>query len=133
MEKREYSRKLLDPIHVTDIQVPDRFIILAHYGTILNASATGLLIEIQRHDLSPELQHNELTLDALHGDEMMMKIVEMSLDIDGKIVRTNETAHGSYEIAIDFAANAPAYWRECFAELLPQRGEFSHIQHAHLN
>jgi hypothetical protein len=133
MEKREYSRKLLDPIHVTDIQLIDRFMILTRYGTILNASATGLLIEIQRHDLSPELQDNELTLDDLHGDEVMMKIVEMSLDIDGTIVRAHETVRGSYEIAIDFTANAPAYWRECFAELLPQRGEFSHIQHAHLN
>ncbi len=63
----------------------------------------------------------------------MMKVDEMNLEIDGKFVRANETAHGTYEIAIDFAANAPAYWRECFAELLPQRGEFSHAQHTHLN
>lgn len=133
MEKREYNRKLLDPIHVTDIQVIDRFMTLARYGTVLNASATGLLIEVQRNDLSPEFQHNELTLDAVQGDDVMMKVVEMSLGIDGKIVRTHETAQGNYEIAIDFAANAPAYWRECFAELLPQRGELSHIQHAHLN
>lgn len=133
MEKREYNRKLLDPIHVTDIQVIDRFMTLARYGTVLNASATGLLIEVQRHDLHPEFQQNELTLDAIQGDDVMMKVVEMSLEIDGKIIRTHETAQGSYEIAIDFAANAPAYWRECFAELLPQRGEFSRIQHAHLN
>ncbi len=63
----------------------------------------------------------------------MMKVVEMSLEIDGKIVRSDETAPGRYEIAIDFAANAPAYWRECFAELLPERGELSRHTHAHLN
>ncbi len=133
MEKREYTRKLLDPIHVTDIQAVDRFMVLARYGTLLNASASGVLIEIQPNDLSPELLHNELTLDAITGDDIMMKVVEMSLEIDGKIVRAQETACGSYEIAIDFAANAPAYWHECFAELLPHRGEFSHVQHAHLN
>ncbi len=133
MEKREYNRKLLDPIHVTDIQVIDRFMTLARYGTVLNASATGLLIEVQRNDLSPELQCNELTFDTLRGEDVMMKVVEMSLEIDGKLVRAEETEQGAYEIAIDFAANAPAYWRECFAELLPQRGEFSHAQHAHLN
>lgn len=133
MEKREHARKLLDPIHVTDIQAIDRFMVLARYGTLLNASASGLLIEIQPRDLSPEVLHDELTLDDIVGDDVVMKVVEMSLEIDGKIVRAQKTAHGRYEIAIDFAANAPAYWRECFAELLPNRGEFSHIQHAHLN
>jgi hypothetical protein len=133
MEKRDYNRKLLEPVHVTDIQAVDRLMILARYGTVLNASATGLLIEIQRNDLGPALQHRVLTLDAIQGDEVMMQVVEMRLDIDGTIVRAHETAQGSYEIAIDFAASAPAYWRECFAELLPQRGEFSRMQRAHLN
>ncbi len=41
MENREYSRKCLDPIHITDMQVIDRFMTLACYGTVLNASATG--------------------------------------------------------------------------------------------
>ena len=133
MERREYSRKLLDPIHVEDIQASDQLIILARYGTVINASATGLLIEIQRHDLSPEFLHQALPLGAILGGEVIMKVVEMSLDIDGTIVRAHETAQGNFEIAIDFAANAPSYWRECFAELLPHRGEVSHIQHAHLN
>ncbi len=133
MEKREYTRKLLDPVHVTDIQAIDRFTVLARYGTLVNASASGLLIEVQPNDLGPELLHNELTFDDILGDDVVMKIVEMSLEIDGKIMRAQQTPQGSYEIAIDFAANAPAYWRECFADLLPNRGEFSHIQHAHLN
>ena len=133
MENREHARKLLDPVHVTDIQAIDRFLVLARYGTLLNASASGLLIDIQPNDLSPELLHNELTLDDIIGDDIVMKVVEMSLEIDGKIVRAQKTTQDSYEIAIDFAANAPAYWRECFAELLPIRGEFSHLQHAHLN
>lgn len=135
MENREYSRKLLDPIHVADIQVIDRFMILARYGTVLNASATGLLIEVQRNDLSPEFQNHELTLDTIQGEEVMMKVVEMNLEIDGVIVRAHETSQGNCEIAIDFAANAPDYWRECFADLLPERGELSHTHSppAHLN
>ncbi len=94
MEKREYTRKLLDPVHVTDIQAIDRFTVLARYGTVLNASATGLLIAVQRNDLGPELQQNELSLDAIQGDDVMMKVVEMSLEIDGKIVRAQETNQG---------------------------------------
>ena len=133
MERRPYSRKLLDPIHVEDIQVIDRLMPLGRYGAVLNASASGLLIEIQRCDLNPELLHGELSLNSMCGDDVMMKVVEMSLEIDGTIVRAEETAQGNYEIAIDFAAKAPAYWRECFAEFLPHRGEIDSMQRAHLS
>lgn len=133
MEKREYNRKLLDPIHVTNVQAIDRLMILAGYGTVLNASATGLLIEVQRCDVGPELQEHTLTLETVKGEDVTMEVVEMSLHIEGTIIRTHETARGSYEIAIDFAASAPAYWRECFAELLPQRGEFNQMERAPLN
>jgi hypothetical protein len=133
MEKRAYNRKLLDPIHVTDMQIADRSMILARGGTVLNASATGLLIEIQPHDLGPEFQNQALTFDAIRGEEITMKVAEMSLEIEGSFVRSHQTAQGSYEIAIDFAANAPAYWRESFAELLPQQGECHRIEHAHFN
>jgi hypothetical protein len=133
MERRTYDRKLLDPIHVEDIQVIDHLAPLARCGVVLNASASGLLIEIQRCDLNPEFLYGESSLDSVCGDNVMMKVVEMSLEIDGTIVRAKETAQGAYEIAIDFAANAPAYWRECFAEFLPKRGEIDAMQRAHLN
>ena len=133
MERRTYDRKLLDPIHVEDIQILDHAAPLARCGVVLNASASGLLIEVQRCDLSPEFLHGESSLDSVCGNDVMMKVVEMSLDIDGTIVRAKETAQGVYEIAIDFAANAPAYWRECFAEFLPERGEIDAMQRTHLN
>ena len=133
MERRAYSRKLLDPIHVEDIQVVDPLTPLGRYGVVLNASASGLLIEIQRCDLNPEFLHGERSLDSIRGEDVMMKVVEMSLDIDGTIVRAKATAQGAYEIAIDFAANAPAYWRECFAEFLPNRGEIDHLQRPHIS
>jgi hypothetical protein len=52
-----------------------------------------------------------------------MQIVEMALEIDGKIVRAQQATATYCEIAIDFTDNAPKYWRECLAELLPGLGE----------
>ena len=53
----------------------------------------------------------------------MMKIVEMDLEIDGQIVRVHHAEQERLEIAVDFAENAPAYWRQCLADLLPSLGE----------
>ena len=123
MTRRQYPRKLLDPIHVVDVKVVDRLTSLARYGTLRNASATGLLIEVSHSDLSPELVQQTLPLEDLVGEMVMMKIVEMDLEIDGRIVRTRCAEQGGVEIAVDFTDNAPAYWRECLADLLPGPGE----------
>jgi hypothetical protein len=123
MDRRAYPRKLLDPIHVTDIKTVDRLMSLAHYGTILNASATGLLIRVSHSDLSPELLRHTRALASVEGTTIMMKIVEMDLEIDGRIVRTRHVEQGFVDMVIDFTDNAPTYWRECLAELLPSLGE----------
>ena len=52
MELRKNGRKLLDPIHVIDIRLLDANIILARYGTILNTSTAGLLIEVCPGDVN---------------------------------------------------------------------------------
>jgi hypothetical protein len=123
MQRRRYTRKLLEPIHVTDMQTVDERRSLARYGTLRNASASGLLIEVSRRDLSPEMRRHPLPLDTIAGKHIMMTIVEMNLQIDGRIVRTHHAAPGVVEIAVDFTDHAPPYWRECLAELLPAPGE----------
>ncbi len=123
METRQDIRKLLDPIHVSDIKTLNRLVPLAHYGTILNASSTGLLIEVSHGDLAHEIFRRDLPLDTIEGETVMMKIVEMDLEIDGQIVRVHHAEQERLEIAVDFAENAPAYWRQCLADLLPSLGE----------
>ena len=123
MEQREYDRKVLTPIHVTDIHAADRCVCLAHHGTIVNASATGLLIHVSPQNLHPEMLQHDLPLESVEGDYVTMKIVEMELEIDGTIMRARRVEQGLCELAVDFSDNAPAYWRECLAELLPGLGE----------
>lgn len=119
VERRESHRKLLAPIHVADIQAADRCVCLAHYGTIVNASATGLLIHVNSQNLNPEMLRHNLPFESVEGDYVTMKIVEMELAIDGTVMRARHLDQGLCELAIDFSDNAPAYWRECLAELLP--------------
>ena len=119
MNKRQFPRKLLSPIHIAEMKVVDRLSVLAHSGTILNASATGLLIRVHHRALHPELARNNGALAALQGEYVVMHIVEMALDIEGTIVRTQRAAPEWMDIGIDLTESAPAYWRECLAELLP--------------
>jgi hypothetical protein len=123
VEQREYDRKFLAPLHVADIQAADRCVYLAHHGTIVNASATGLLIHVNPQNLYPQMLHHHLPLESIEGDYVTMTIVEMELKIDGIVIRASHLDQGLCELAIDFSENAPAYWRECLAELLPGIGE----------
>ena len=110
-----------------DMHAVDQQLLLAHHGTLLNASATGLLIRITPQELNPELLENDRSLRFLRGEYVTMKIVEMELEIDGTIVRMRREQQDGYELAIDFTDNAPVYWRECLAELLPGLGEHDQI------
>ena len=122
VERREHERKILDPIHVKDIYGLDRMVSLARLGTLINASATGLLVKVRREDLSPEFFQHHLTPEVIEGETVGMTIVEMDLDIDGRVIRAYYTDEGC-EIAMDFRNNAPAYWREALVDLLPAEGE----------
>ena len=126
MERRGRTRKELDPIHVADLYGLDRMMSLARYGTLINASSTGLLVQVRREDLSPEFFEQRLTPEVIEGETLAMTIVEMDLDIDGIIVRAYYTDEGC-ELGVDFRENAPAYWRESLADLLPEVGEMDHI------
>lgn len=128
MDRRKYSRKLLGPIHVTNIESADGSMFLAHEGKIINASATGMLIEVSCDDLSPELKLHKLLLETIEGEMVVMKIAEMDLDIDARVVRTRSVGSNHFEIAVDFAENAPTYWRECLVELLPNPGEIQPVE-----
>jgi hypothetical protein len=123
MDRRQSPRKPLDPIHIAEMKTTDQLTILVRSGTLVNASATGLLIRVDRDALNPEIFQHGVPLTTIEGEHVMMQIVEMALEIDGKIVRAHQAAPAWCEIAIDFTDDAPQYWRECLAELLPSLGE----------
>src|SRR5215813_2481845 len=125
MNRRQYPRKALDPMHVAAIMVGERPTLLASAGTLLNASATGLLIRVSCRALNPALVESNGTLVVPQDTLMRMHIVEMALDIDGEMVRMDQTGPEWWDIAMDFTASAPAYWRECLADLLPSVGEMT--------
>jgi hypothetical protein len=127
VERRKSPRKLLDPIHVADIETTEQPMIIADHGTLLNASASGFLIHINRRDLNPDLRKPNQSLASIEGKEVIMKIVEMELKIDARVVRARAIDKTFCEIAVDFSDMASDYWRECLAELLPNVGEMGQV------
>jgi hypothetical protein len=125
MNRRQYARKALDPMHVAEITVGERPTVLASAGTLLNASATGLLIRVSCRALNPAMVQSKGALAVPKGTLIMMHMVAMAQDIDGAIVRIDQTGPEWWDIAMDFTASAPAYWRECLADLLPSVGEMT--------
>jgi hypothetical protein len=127
MNHRKYMRKPLFPIHVAEIKAVDRSLVLADHGTILNASATGLLIRVNRSDLNPKILQQNQPLNILAGEQVMLRIVEMDLEIGGRIARTQQAEEELFDIALDLTDNAPAYWRKCLVDLLPSSDEIAPV------
>lgn len=95
---------------------------LSKYGEIIEASATGILIKMNRTDfLNKELRSN-LSIDHLIGKKVFFNIHEMNLEISGKIARTKYLGKDKgYIIAVDYSSDSPEYWRECLMDLLPTK------------
>jgi hypothetical protein len=121
--ERLAERKLLGPIHFANLTALDQFALLARTGTIVDASSSGFLLRVPRTQLVPKVLKSNLTIDCLVGERVMLQISEMNLEIDGTVTRTKLMGKGVFEIAIDFSEDAPAYWRECLLDLLPNVGE----------
>lgn len=94
---------------------------LAKYAEIVEASATGILMKIDRKDfLNKELRSN-LNIDQLVGKEVFFNIHEMDLEISGKIARTKFLGKTGFLVAIDYSSDSPEYWRECLMDFLPTK------------
>ncbi len=96
---------------------------IARNCEILDASASGLLLLIKRKDLIPQTLRSNLTLDSLIGDRIFLRIEDMNLEISGKITRTKFLGKAGFHVAIDYTDDAPEYWHQCLADLLPSPGE----------
>ena len=124
-DKRVAPRKNTEFIQVNDLTHVDNYNVIARFGQIINASASGFLLEIMRSDIVPQELRSTLSLDAILGQQVVLYLPQMNLDLDGKICRANHTGKGKFVIAIEFSAEVPEYWRECLIELLPAQGELA--------
>ncbi len=121
--KRNSPRKQTHPIHVSHMTSLDNFTKIAKDGSIVEASITGLLMQVRRQDLLPSHLRANLTIDCLVGDDIFLRLEDMNLEISGKIVRTQFLGKTGFLIAIDYSEDSPEYWRECLMDLLPRPGE----------
>jgi hypothetical protein len=122
-KQRSSPRKELSPVKVSYISALSDFSKLTREGQIVEASATGLLIHVQRSDLvAPKLRKN-LNIDELVGERVYLRLDDMNLELSGVVARTKFLGKQGFHIAIDYTDEAPEYWRECLMTLLPVPGE----------
>lgn len=122
-DRRVRERKVVDEIVVSELTSLSSYNIIAHSGIIVDASASGFLLSLDRKQFAPKELRNSLTLDSLIGHQVVMFLPQMNLDLDGTIVRTEHKGKGRFELAITFSPDVPEYWRDCLVDLLPAPGE----------
>ena len=122
-ERRIAERKMIDSIHVSDLTSLNNFRVIAREAYIVDASITGFLMHIERSDLVPSELKSNLTLQPLVGQQVVLYLPQMNLDLDGTITRASHKGKGVYHVAVEFSAEVPEYWRECLIDLLPSPGE----------
>lgn len=122
-ERRVADRKSIDYIQVNDLTSITDYTVIAKHGQIVNASTSGFLLEIDRKDLIPQHLKENLTLEATLGQQVVLYLPQMNLDLDGTITRATHSGRGKFVIAVDFSAEVPEYWRACLIDLLPAPGE----------
>lgn len=120
---RKAPRKLTSKLEVSSVSSLEGLAKIARSGMIVNVSSSGILLQIRREDLIPKALRATLTLDSLVGDHVMIHIDAMNLEISGYISRTKLMGKSGFELAINYADDAPEYWRECLVDLLPAPGE----------
>lgn len=122
-DRRIASRKEVDYIQVNDLTSVHDYTVIANTGLIINASTSGFLMELHRDNLVPEHLRNNLSLESTLGQQVVLYLPQMNLDLDGMISRATHKGNGIYHVAIEFSADVPEYWRACLIDLLPEEGE----------
>ncbi len=124
VEKRVSERIETSAIRVKNLTSLDHAEVIAKSAVLIDASHTGFLIHVSRADLLAQFTRDSLTLNEILGSKMILLLEQMNLELTGTVVRTKRINKGLFEVAIDYTAEAPDYWRECLIDLLPRPGEF---------
>ncbi len=126
MERRVAPReKLQQPIPVTGLTSLDHKVLLSRSGHIVDASKTGFLLIVDRKSLVPQKYRDALSIAEIEGDQMILVIEPMDLEIGGRIVRTKRLDKETYEICVDYSDDAPEYWREALMDMLPRASDYN--------
>lgn len=126
-ERRMAERKPVEGIHFSHLTSYEKLALIAREGVLVDASSRGFLLHVDRKNLVPSSLRQNLTISVIEGEHILLRISEMDLDIDGIITRTRLVGKGVFEIGVEFTADAPEYWRQCFVDLLPDQGEFDDV------
>jgi hypothetical protein len=122
--RRIAPRREITPLEVSSVSSLENLAKIAKGGEIVEASTTGFLLLVTREDLIPAVLRKNLTLESIHGQKVLLHLPQMNIEISGRIARTKFLGKEGFEIGIDYAEDAPEYWRECLVDLLPAPGEF---------
>ncbi|MGE0763526.1 MAG: hypothetical protein AB7N80_09640 [Bdellovibrionales bacterium] len=122
-ERRIAHRKTVDSIAVAELTSLNHYKVLARAGQITDASTSGLQMTLERKDLVPRELRENLSLQELVGQQVVMFLPQMNLDLDGVIMRAEHVGRGTFVLGIQFSEDVPLYWRECLIDLLPAPGE----------
>lgn len=120
---RVAPRQEIERIEIKGFTSLDHMTLLSRTGHIVNASTSGFLLHLDRKDLVPKQFREQLSIEALEGDQVLLTIPVMDLEISGKITRTKRVNKDTYEIAVDYTDDSPEYWRELLLDMLPKPGE----------
>ena len=124
-EKRFFDRQELDPLSIQGLISISDLTPIADGGLLVEASPSGVRIEVMREELCDPLLRENLSLEEIEGLQVSIFIPAMDLDITGLITRTRYIGDSKFELGVDYTSDAPEYWRECLCDLLPKPGELS--------
>lgn len=116
---RQAPRKEVVPLTLDTFSSLESLEKIAKYGEIVEASASGILINFKREDFIIKELRSNLNLDSLVGHKVFFTIHEMDLEISGTVARTKFIGKKGFQVAVDYSTDAPEYWRECLIDLLP--------------
>ena len=123
VEKRVSERIETSAVRVKNLTSLDHAEVIAKGAVLIDASHTGFLLHVERSELLAQFARESLTLNELLGSKVILLLEQMNLELTGTVVRTKRINKGLFEVAIDYTAEAPDYWRECLIDLLPRPGE----------
>ena len=118
-KKFRSPRKEFTPLTLDGFSSMESLEKIAKYGEVVEASASGILINFKREDFIKKELRSNLNLDSLIGHKVFFNIHEMDLEISGTVARTKFLGKKGFQVAVDYSSDAPEYWRECLIDLLP--------------
>ncbi len=121
--ERIAPRQKMERLEISGFTSLDHMTLLSRHGHIVDASSSGFLLHVDRKELVPKQFREKLSIEVLEGDQVLLTIPLMNLEISGKIARTKRVNKETYEIAVDYSDDSPEYWRELLLEMLPKPGD----------